>query len=96
MLEERPKFKEARMLKAEILIFKKQFNEALTILQSLEKENPRDDRVLYFQGLCQIGLKNNDLAKAAVARAVELNPGYFQARLLAFYGEEPLSSEERQ
>lgn len=82
MLEQRPKLRQARMLKCEILVSKNQFKDALMLLQDLEKEDPKDARVLYFQGLCQIGLQENDMARAAVSKAVELTPGYLKARLL--------------
>lgn len=82
MLEKRPNFRQARMLKSEILVSKKQLNEALILLQDLEKEDSNDPRVYYFQGLCQIGLGQNEMARAAVSKAVELDPSYLKACLL--------------
>ena len=82
MLEKRPKFRQARMLKSELLISKNRFDDALRILQDLEKDDIKDSRVRYFQGLCHIGLGQNEMAKAAVTKAVELSPGYLKARLL--------------
>ena len=82
ILSKRPKFYPARMLKSEILVYKKKFTEALRLLEELEKEEPRAPRPYYFKGLCFIGTGNYDQAKASVGKAVELNPGYFKARML--------------
>nr|MDA8134184.1 tetratricopeptide repeat protein [Desulfobacteraceae bacterium] len=82
ILSERPQYYPARMLKSEILVSEKKFTEALQLLDALEKEEPKAPRTHYFKGLCFIGTGNYDQAKTVVARAVELNPGYFKARML--------------
>jgi len=82
ILSERPNYYPTRMLKSEILVHDKKFDEALRILDGLEKEEPKAPRPYYFKGLCFIGTGNYDQAKASVGKAVELNPGYFKARML--------------
>ena len=70
------------MLKSEILVSENKFTQALQLLDELEKEEPKAPRTHYFKGLCFIGMGNYDQAKASVNKAVELNPGYFKARML--------------
>jgi len=82
ILDKRPGFYAAKMLKSEIFVYKKEFDQALKLLGSLEKQEPKDPRLHYFKGLCHIGLGRNEQARASVARAVELKPEYLKARLL--------------
>lgn len=82
ILAVRPKFYPARLMKSEFLLFRMQFQDALKILEDLSVEEPKDARVHYFMGLSQIGLGQNDRAKASVVKAVELNPDYELAHLL--------------
>ena len=82
ILSKRPQYYPARMLKSEILVFEKKFTEALQLLDVLEKEEPKAPRTYYFKGLCFIGTGNYDQAKTSVGKAVEINPGYFKARML--------------
>jgi len=82
ILSQRPKYYPSRMLKSEIFVYEKKFTEALHLLEEIEKEEPNAPRPYYFKGLCFIGTGNYDQAKISVGKAVELNPGYFKARML--------------
>ncbi len=82
LLEARPKFGPARMLKSEILTYNEKYDQALEILVALKKEEPKAPRIHYFMALCQTRLDRNEQGKASALKAVELNPNYIQARLL--------------
>jgi tetratricopeptide (TPR) repeat protein len=82
LLEARPKFGPARMLKSEILVYQKKYKQAMEILITLKHEEPRAPRPHYFMALCQTGLNRKEQAKASALKAVELKPNYTQARLL--------------
>ena len=82
IMDKRPRLASARMLKSEILIFRKEYQPALQLLTSLEKDEPNSHRVQYFKGLCYIGLGNPNQAAASVYKAVELKPNYIKAKML--------------
>lgn len=78
----RPKHSAARLLKAELLVMKKGFKDALNILLELQKEEPDNARVFYFKALAQLGVRDTAGTKASLAKAIELNPRYSKAKLL--------------
>ncbi|WP_321495874.1 tetratricopeptide repeat protein [uncultured Desulfobacter sp.] len=82
ILNKRPKLPDARILKSEILIFKKEFQSAFNILTPLGIEDPKSYKIQYFKALCCIGLGELPQAASAALRAVDLKPEYIQARLL--------------
>ena len=82
ILAKRPNFYAAKELNSEIMIYKKKYNEALKILASLEKEEPKAPRVYYLKALANIGIGNSSQALSAAGKAVELKPAYIKARTL--------------
>lgn len=82
IMDKRPRFAPARLLKGEIQISQKAYQPALQLLTALEKEEPNAHRVQYFKGLCHIGLGEPNQAAAAIFKAVELKPDYIKAKIL--------------
>jgi tetratricopeptide (TPR) repeat protein len=70
------------MLNSEILVSKKEFETALSLLISLEKEEPNAPMVHYFKGLSHLGLGDINKAAQSVSKAVELKPDLVRPRLL--------------
>jgi Flp pilus assembly protein TadD len=70
------------MMKGEIAALNKEFSEAIAILMQLIKEEPRSARAHYLKGFSHLGNGETQLAKASLAKAVELNPKYVKARML--------------
>jgi tetratricopeptide (TPR) repeat protein len=82
VLEERPNFFPARMMKGEIAALNKDFVGAIGIFDQLIKEEPRSSRAHYLKGFSHLGKGETQVAKASLAKAVELNPKYVKARML--------------
>jgi len=83
VLEKNPKFFATRMLKAEVLVLKREFAEALTLLDSLIEEQPDNARAYYFKGVAHLGKGETDVGKTALLKTVALEPdGYPKARML--------------
>ena len=58
ILEKRPKYYPALLLNSELLIVKKEFKEALLILENIVAEEPRAAIAHYLMGLSYIGIEN--------------------------------------
>jgi Flp pilus assembly protein TadD len=82
VLEERPNFFPARMMKGEIAAFNKDFSEAIAIFDQLVKEEPRSARAHYLKGFCHLGKGETQVAKTSLTKAVELNPKDVKAKML--------------
>src|SRR5688500_13512237 len=64
----------AKMTLAKQKLYAGEYVSALNMYREIEKDNPRDDRVKYYLGLCQYNLKQIANAKESLLKAVELNP----------------------
>ncbi len=73
---------DARMLKGEILVLKRNFEAALALFGSLLKDEPEAERAHYFMGVAHLGDGAASRARASLERAVNLDPGYDKAKLL--------------
>ena len=82
ILEERPNYLPTRMLKGEMLVAQRRFDEAVDLFAELIKEEPQAARPYYFRGLAYLGSGQTAAGKMDIARTVELEPGFTQARLL--------------
>ena len=60
----------------------KNFPEAIGIFDQLVKEEPRSARAHYLKGFCHLGKGETQVAKTSLAKAVELNPKYVNAKML--------------
>jgi Tfp pilus assembly protein PilF len=72
----------ANFLKGRIFILRKEFPSALERFDLVVRENPRNPMAYYFRALSQIGKGENKLAERDLLKAVELNPGLFDAKLI--------------
>jgi tetratricopeptide (TPR) repeat protein len=75
-------FYPALMLKSELMIAKKDFKGAQSLLGDLIKEEPNSATAHYLKGLACIGQKDPLSAMTALSKAVELNPNHYKAKLL--------------
>jgi tetratricopeptide (TPR) repeat protein len=66
VLEERPNFFPARMMKGEIAALNKEFHEAIAIFDQLVKEEPRSARAHYLKGFCHLGNGETQMAKTSL------------------------------
>jgi len=82
MLEKRPAYFPARMLKGELYILNKQFVEAFLLFEDLAKQEPRSARAHYFKGIAHVGKNEAGLAKTSLLRAIELNPRFIKAKIV--------------
>ena len=82
ILEKRPNYFPARMVKAELLLARRQFDEAIQLLNPLINEEPNSARAHYLMGLAHIGKGETRLAKADLGRTLELSPNHIKSRLL--------------
>jgi putative PEP-CTERM system TPR-repeat lipoprotein len=57
------------------------FSAALENIKRIQKDHPDEVRLLVLEGVAHMGAGNKDLAAAAFARAIELDPGTIDARL---------------
>jgi tetratricopeptide (TPR) repeat protein len=72
----------ANLLKGRIFVLRKDFPSALERFDLVVRENPRSSMAYYFRALTQIGKGENKLAEQDLVKAVELNPGLLEARLI--------------
>ena len=82
ILEKRSNYFPARMLKGELLVKNREFEAALSLFDRLIAEEPGSARAYYFKGLAHFGLGDINLAGTTLARAVELDSAFVNARLL--------------
>ncbi len=81
ILDKRPRFFPSRLLKSEINVARRQYPEAIALLDQLVKEDPRSSQAFFLKGLSHIRQGDRQVGKKALDRAVELNPGHVKARL---------------
>jgi tetratricopeptide (TPR) repeat protein len=82
IMEKRPNYFPARMVKAELLLAQRQFAEAIELLNQIIKEEPNSARAHYFMGLAHIGKGESRLAKTDLGKTLELSPNHIKSRLL--------------
>ncbi len=82
ILEKNPKDFDARMLKGEILVLKREFEPALAVFAPLVEEEPEAERAHYFMGVAYLGDGNPGRAQTSLRKAVDLDPDYDRAKLL--------------
>ena len=80
ILELRPNFFAALLLKAEIKIHEKAPDEALSLLNRLEKEKPETARVHFLKGICFMELGKTRDAIIALSTSLDFNPQNLKAR----------------
>ncbi|RLC31028.1 MAG: hypothetical protein DRH37_03975, partial [Deltaproteobacteria bacterium] len=73
---------EANFLKARMYLLKKDFDKALPLFELTARERPQSAMVHYFKGLCLLGQGQNRRAREDLLKAVELDPGLKDARLI--------------
>ena len=82
MLQKRPNYFPARMLKAEWLVAKRDFGAAVELLGQLVQDEPKSARVHYIKGVAHFGQGDPRMANAALVKSLELEPGNVRAHLL--------------
>ncbi len=82
ILEKNDKYFPTRMLKGELMVIQRNFDDAIALFDQLISEEPGAERAHYFKGVAYLGKGEAHLARMDLVRAVELNPDYLKARLL--------------
>lgn len=62
-----------RMASAKQKLYAEEYMQAVNIYREVEKNNPNDATVKYYIGLCYFNMHLNDMAKASLLKAVEIN-----------------------
>jgi tetratricopeptide (TPR) repeat protein len=70
------------MLKAQLLLGRRNFDEAIQLLNQLINEEPSSAKAHYLIGLGHLGKGETRIAKAELIKALELNSTLVEARLL--------------
>ncbi len=73
---------DANLLKGRILLTRRDFGSALERFDVVVRESPRNSMAHYFRGLSHIGKGDPKLGQQDLLKAVELNPGLLDARLI--------------
>ena len=80
ILEVRPNFFAALLLESEIKIHENALDEALSLLNRLEKEKPETARIHFLKGVCFMGLGKTREAIASLSKSLDFNPRDPKAR----------------
>lgn len=82
VLEKEKGHVDANLLKGRILLTRRDFGSALERFDVVVRESPRNPMAYYFRGLSYIGKGDPKLGQQDLLKAVELNPGLLDARLI--------------
>lgn len=82
VLEKEKGHVDANLLKARILLARRDFGNALERLDLVVRESPRNAMAHYFRGLSHMGKGDPKMGRQDLLKAVELNPGLLEARLI--------------
>jgi tetratricopeptide (TPR) repeat protein len=73
---------DANLLKGRIFLSRRDFGGALERFDVVVRESPRNPMAYYFRGLSHIGKGDPKMSQQDLLKAVELNPGLLDARLI--------------
>ena len=79
VLSANPDLDAAKIVQSRILISKKQFDEALGLLNKIDWSTPNSDEIKFLFGQAYLGKGDDEKAQAHFAKALELNPSNLDA-----------------
>jgi len=79
-LKKRPNVFSTRMLKGELLVYKKSFAQAIELFNQLVTESPEDAAAYYFKGIAHLGNNELNQARNAFIKSIEIVPGNMKAK----------------
>ncbi len=99
IFQNRPEYAPALMLKGEIQLNRKKFDEAIALFEKVTKDNPNSERGHYFTALAYAGKGETASARNSLVKCIEINPGFHKARLLLaeiYYREKSFDLAEKE
>jgi Tfp pilus assembly protein PilF len=82
VLEKEKGHVDANLLKGRIFLTRRDFGSALERFEVVVRESPRNAMAHYFRGLSHIGKGDPKMGQQDLLKAVEINPGLLDARLI--------------
>lgn len=82
VINSRPNYLPALLMKGEILTSQRNWNDAIAIFDQIIAQDVKSAQAYYFKALCLVGKGDLQVAKATLAKALEIRPKDHRAKLL--------------